>query len=94
MKQADKAPPHGPKHWLYRPQNRRTLWMILGGVLVLTLIPEFFIHHHAHFESQQIAVDASWGFYAWYGFATCAAMVVVAKILGFVLKRKDTYYDD
>lgn len=82
------------KHWVYREENRKTLWIIQGVILVLVMIPEFFVHHHAHFESQNIGIDASWGFYAWYGFATCAAMVIVAKVLGFVLKRKEGYYDD
>lgn len=82
------------KHWVYREENRKTLWIIQGVILVLVMIPEFFVHHHAHFEDQQIGVDATWGFYAWYGFATCAAMVIVAKLLGFVLKRKEDYYDD
>lgn len=82
------------KHWLYREENRRTLWIVLAVVLVLAIIPEFFIHHHAHFEKQGIHVDASWSFFGWYGFVTCAAMVVAAKVLGFVLKRKDTYYND
>ena len=82
------------KHWLYREENRKKLWGIQFVILVLVLIPELFVHHHAHFEASGIQVDASFGFYAWYGFATCAAMVVVAKILGVLLKRKDTYYDD
>ncbi|MFL0809400.1 MAG: hypothetical protein K6L76_03200 [Agarilytica sp.] len=82
------------KHWLYREENRKTLWLIQGVILVLVMIPEFFVHHHAHFEEQGIHVDASWGFFAWYGFATCAAMVFGAKLIGVFLKRKDTYYDD
>lgn len=82
------------KHWVYRAENKRKLWIFQGVILVLALIPEFFIHHHPHFEDQDIHIDASWGFFGWYGFVTCAAMVVAAKALGFVLKRKDTYYDD
>jgi fumarate reductase subunit D len=82
------------KHWLYRKENLSKLWIAQIVLLVLALIPEFFVHHHAHFEEQGIHVDASWGFFAWYGFLTCAAMVVGAKLLGFVLKRKDTYYDE
>ncbi len=82
------------KHWLYREENLRKLWIIQGVILVLVILPEFFVHHHAHFETQDIHVDASWGFFAWYGFATCAAMVIAAKVLGFMLKRKDSYYDD
>lgn len=82
------------KHWLYRKENLPKLWIAMIVLLVVSLIPEFFVHHHPHFEDQGIHVDASWGFFAWYGFITCAAMVVGAKLLGFVLKRKDTYYDE
>ncbi|PCK03502.1 MAG: hypothetical protein COA42_20805 [Alteromonadaceae bacterium] len=67
---------------------------MLALILVLALVPEFFIHHHAHFESEGIHVDASWGFFAWFGFLACAAMVIAAKLLGFLLKRKDSYYDE
>jgi len=82
------------KHWLYRQSSRIKLWAIQIVILVLALIPEFFVHHHARFEQFGIHLDTSWGFHAWYGFLTCAAMVVGAKILGLFLKRKDTYYDD
>jgi len=37
-------------------------------------------------------VDASFGFYAWYGLLTCMAMVLAAKALGVWLKRRDDYY--
>lgn len=43
---------------------------------------------HPHF-----AIDGTFGFYSWYGFASCVAMVAAAKIIGVVLKRKDNYYD-
>jgi len=39
-------------------------------------------------------IDGVFGFNAWYGFAACVALVAVAKTVGFVLKRRDTYYDD
>ncbi len=82
------------KHWLYRKENRPKWWLALALVLMLALVPEFFVHHHAHFPNQGIAVDTSFGFFAWYGFLACTAMVIGAKILGIFLKRKDTYYDD
>ncbi len=81
-------------HWLYQKRNRPKLWGILVAVLILTLIPEFFVHHHASFTEQGIHVDASWGFYAWFASISCALMVVIAKILGLLLKRRDDYYDD
>ena len=81
-------------HWLYRKENIPKLWIMQIVVLVIAILPEFFIHHHHYFESQGFKLDGSFGFYAWYGFITCAAMVALAKILGIFLKRKDTYYDE
>ena len=91
---SQKKPEQEQKHWLYREENRRKLWLIQIAILALTIIPEFFIHHHAYFADLGINLDAKPGFYAWYGFATCAVMVIAAKLLGFVLKRKDDYYDE
>jgi hypothetical protein len=82
------ADPNAPKHWLVRPATIRGLW--IGSILVLALFvaADFFIHGHAYF-----GLDGGFGFYAWFGFVTCVAMVVGAKILGIFLKREDTYYD-
>jgi fumarate reductase subunit D len=81
-------------HWLYRKQNRSKLWLAQFVILALALLPGLFIHHHAHFPGTDFRLDASVGFYAWYGFATCGAMVILAKVLGIFLKRPDDYYDD
>lgn len=43
----------------------------------------------AHFEIEQL-----FGFYAVYGFLACAALILIAKAVGLVLKRPDSYYDD
>ena len=82
------------KHWLYRSESLPKLWLIQIVILVLALLPEFFVHHHAHVAQSGFTLDASFGFFAWYGFITCAGMVALAKILGIFLKRKDTYYDE
>lgn len=82
------------KHWLYRPENRIKIWGFQILLLLLALLPEFFIHRHAYFESLGITIDASWGFFAWYGFVTCLAMVVAAKVIGIFLKRGENYYDE
>jgi hypothetical protein len=48
------------------------------------------VEHHPHF-----GIDGSYAFHAWYGFAVCAGMVLVSKfVVGLLLKRRDTYYDD
>ena len=80
------------KHWLYRQTNWPKLWKLQYLLLALALIPEFFVHHHAHFSEQDISIDASFGFFAWYGFATCALMVLSAKILALFLKKDENYY--
>ncbi|MBX9811141.1 MAG: hypothetical protein K2Y16_05950 [Burkholderiales bacterium] len=77
------------QHWLTRPDTIRKLWRVFIAVLAVTVAAEFFIEHEAHF-----GIDGAFGFNAWYGFTTCAAMIVVAKLIGLVLKRPDTYYGE
>ena len=76
------------KHWLVRPENIRKLWIGFIAVLALTVIAKEFVEFHPHF-----AFEGIFAFNAWYGFGACVAMVVAAKALGVLLKRKDTYYD-
>lgn len=76
-------------HWLDDPKNVTFLWRLFLGVLALTVVAELLVHLHPHF-----AMDALFGFHAWYGFLACAAMILVAKVLALVLKRPDTYYDE
>jgi len=77
------------KHWLVRPRTIRRLWVWFGIVLVGLVLADTFVHGHPVY-----GLDGTFGFYAWYGLATCMAMVIVAKGLGMLLKRPDTYYDD
>lgn len=76
-------------HWLVRPATIRWLWRIFGVVLGLTVAAGLFMETHGHF-----GLDGTFGFQAWYGFFTCVAMVVVAKLLGFLVKRPESYYRD
>jgi hypothetical protein len=63
--------------------------MIFGALLLATVAAEPFVHHHPHF-----GLDGSFAFHAWYGFLTCCAMVLVAKLLvGKILSRPDDHYD-
>ena len=77
------------KHWLLRRENIRRLWIAFAGILLLTLIADLFVHQHMYF-----GIEDSFGFFAWYGFITCVAMVVFAKILGIFLKRPEDYYQN
>lgn len=80
--------PPREKHWLTRPETIRKLWFVGIGILALTVVAEIWTHPHPYF-----GVDGTFGFNAWYGLVTCAAMVVFAKGLGVFLKRRDDYYD-
>lgn len=77
-----------PQHWLVKPGTIKLLW--LAGIALLAYVTWLgtTVHPHATF-----GIEASLGFYSWYGFITCVAMVVFAKLLGLVLSKKDTYYD-
>lgn len=77
------------QQWLSRPHVIRRLWWIFGVVLAATVAAQSFVHVHGHF-----GIDAWFGFSALFGFLSCVAMVVVAKLLGYLLKRPDDYYDD
>jgi hypothetical protein len=87
--QSDRAAQNEQLHWLVRPKTIRLLWWIFGVILALTVAAQFFIHLHEYFT-----VDGWFGFYAVFGFVSCLGMVLFAKVLGFVLKRPDTFYDD
>ncbi len=76
-------------HWLARPSSIRLMWWIFSGVLALTVLAQLVIKVKGYF-----GVDGWFGFGAAFGFVSCVAMVLVAKALGVVLKRDDTYYLD
>lgn len=75
-------------HWLQRAETIRWLWVLFALVLGATLLAGLWLPPHGHF-----GVDGHFGFKAWYGFATCIGMIVIAKLLGRLLKRGDGYYD-
>jgi len=77
------------EHWLVRAKTIRLMWR--GGfvVLALTVLSELLVESYSSF-----GIDGTFGFYAWFGFAACVAMVLFAKGLGVFIKRPDTYYDD
>ena len=81
--------PQQDDHWLVRPATVRKLWIGFGVVLALTVVAQFFIKIKGYF-----GIDGWFGFGAVYGLLACVLMVVVAKVLGVFLKRRDDYYDD
>jgi hypothetical protein len=76
-------------HWLVRPRTIQIFWK--GGLIILAflVLADLLITPHPYFS-----IDGTFGFYAWYGFFSCALMVIGAKAFGLLVKRKDTYYED
>ena len=72
-----------------RPGTIKILWVLLYAVCALTLVPDFFVHRHPHF-----AYDNYFGFFALLGFVACALLILIAKGIGFFLKKNEDYYDD
>ncbi|MBX3705797.1 MAG: hypothetical protein KF911_04105 [Pseudomonadales bacterium] len=76
-------------HWLTRPTTIRRLWTGFAIVLALTVLAELGIHIKGYF-----GLDDWLAFGAVFGFLACVAMVLIAKVLGLLLKRPDDFYRD
>jgi hypothetical protein len=74
-------------HWLDEPRNVKRVWRWFLTLLAATIAAEFLVEPSPHFDVESLPA-----FSAVYGFLACAAMVLVAKALGALLKRPDTYY--
>jgi len=74
-------------HWLVRPTTIRLLVVGFLIILALTVLADLVIEPKSHF-----GIDGTFGFYAWFGFAVCVAMVVGARLLGLLLKRPNDHY--
>ena len=77
------------EHWLVRATTIAWLWRISIVILALTVLAQFVFPMKGYF-----GIDGWMGFGALYGFVACLAMVLVAKALGLVLKRQESYYKD
>ena len=77
------------QNWLVRPTTIKLLWRVFIAILALTVMAQLVIKVKGYF-----GVDDWFGFAAAFGFLSCVAMVLLAKVLGFVLKRDENYYND
>ena len=75
--------------FLSRPHVIRRLWWLFSVVLALTVLAQGVFYVKGYF-----GVDGWFGFGAVYGFVCCLLMVLLAKVLGPVLKRPRDYYKE
>jgi uncharacterized membrane protein len=77
------------ENFLTRPRTIRRLWWGFSLVLALTVVAQLGIYVKGYFT-----VDGWFGFGAIYGFFSCVLMVLLANVLGVVLKRPRQYYPE
>ena len=90
-KKARKTPakPQVYAHIFDNPKNVKRVIHALVAVCVITFVLDFFVSRY---------VDHPWegmfGFYAIYGFVVCMFLVLAAKEMRKVVRRKEDYYDE
>ena len=73
--------------WLARPTTIQLLWRVFAVVLAVAVAAQLLFKVKGYFT-----VDGWLGFGAVFGFLSCVAMVLVAKVLGWILKRDENFY--
>jgi len=73
--------------WLARPSTIRLLWRVFAVVLAVSVAAQLLFKVKGYFT-----VDGWLGFGAVFGFLSCVAMVLFAKVMGWILKRDEHYY--
>lgn len=65
------------------------MWRTFIAILLLSVLAQLAVDAHVHYE-----VEHLFGAYAIYGFVACAALILIARAIGLLLKRPDSYYRD
>lgn len=79
---------HRDDHWLTRDATIRAIWIGFGTLLASLVVAQFFVEGLGDF-----ALSRRFGFAAWFGFLSCVAMVLLARVLGWLIKRPESYYE-
>jgi hypothetical protein len=75
-------------YWLDVPANVDRLVRGFYAVCAFLLLIDLLVPKHGAF-----GIEHAFGFYAFFGFVACVALVLVAKQLRRVLMRPEHYYD-
>lgn len=69
----------------------KSLYRLVPYILILAIVLlgiEVLLADVFHFEFE------GFGFFAWLGFLSCAALIVMSLLVGKFIKRAEHYYDD
>lgn len=76
------------RYWLDNPTNVdrlvRGFYIACGALIAI----DMFVPKHGPFAAEHV-----FGFYGWFGFVACVALVLIAKQLRRLLMRSEDYYD-
>ena len=76
------------QHWILKKENIKKLWIFSILLLASLVLIQIILPIKGHFE-----VEGWIGFGAWFGFIACILMILFSKILGYVVKRSEDYYE-
>jgi len=79
--------PEQEQHLFDKPRNVSRLLGLLYVICILLFSLDFFLHRHVTHSWEELT-----GFYAIFGFVACVSLVLIAKQLRKLLKRKEDYY--
>jgi hypothetical protein len=80
--------PRERQYWLDDHRNVDRLVHAFYVVCGLLILIDVFVPKHGPF-----AIEHVFGFYGWFGFIACVALVLIAKQLRRVVMRPEDYYD-
>ena len=80
--------PEQKQHLFDNPRNVSLVIRCSYIICILLLLLDFILHRHVTREWEGFT-----GFYALFGFTACVTIVLTAKQLRKILKRKKDYYD-
>lgn len=75
-------------HFFDKPGNVQLVLTILYLTCGLLMLADFVVHRHVEHPLESLP-----GFYAVYGFVGCVSLVMVAKELRKLVKRREDFYD-
>lgn len=73
-----------------RPRTQYILWGLFIFALVAVVLMQLVVAPPPGYFKYD---EAIW-FYPLYGFASSLALILIPKLLGFLLKRRETYWED
>ncbi|HJN73750.1 MAG TPA: hypothetical protein QGF58_07445 [Myxococcota bacterium] len=80
---SEHGPPSVSRRWV-----NRIIWSLVA-LCVLVSVADLFYDKHGHYDFEHFPA-----FHSAYGFVSCVALVLTAKLLRRLLMRDEDYYDD